>query len=93
MKINGQKFYYMDTLAVATFGIPDIEVLTIEEVHIDFHNPVTLAPEKSIVVWLVCCVLTNGRIATTKPNEDQDYMAITAHRLNEKIALYYGRDN
>jgi len=93
MKINGQVFYDMQTMERATFGIPDIEILSIEECHIEFLNPVTSMPGNELVLWFVCCVLTDGRIVGTKPTQEQDYTAITAHRLNEKIAVYYGRDN
>lgn len=93
MIINGEKFYDMQTMEKATFGIPDIEVLTIEEVHIGYGDAETREIESEIVLWFVCCILNDGRFVGTKPTKDQDFAAITAHRLNEKIQVYYGRDN
>jgi len=93
MKINGQVFYDMQTMERAKFGIPDIRVLSIEEVHFEYDEPDTKEIGQVAVFWFVCCILLDGRMVGTKPTQEQDYAAITAHRLNEKIQVYYGRDN
>jgi len=88
-KFNGQEFYHMlDASKRATFGIPDIILVQMQEVIIEVVDE-DWKPVSQEVLFMVVCIVYEDTWVATRPHHDRDYVETTANIIADKCKQWY----